>query len=215
MPITRDDIPDSGHLTLQDVSWRVYRCVAEAPDLFRLRTTYDQGNLDISEINARHGRYSALWSQLVTEVACERHHNIASFGRLVVLRKQKNRGVKLDACYWIQNELKVRSKMELRDKDLPPDLVIEIDVMPCSVNRLAIFQGFGFPEVWYWNGKKVKVLLLNEQGEYVESVRSIAFPNLRVAHLVPFLKLAIKENDTTMRLAFREWLNKNYPPSFE
>ncbi|MGB3683648.1 MAG: Uma2 family endonuclease, partial [Rubrobacteraceae bacterium] len=62
------------------------------------------------------------------------------------------------------------------------DLVIEVDITSSSINKLSIYSRLGIPEVWRYDGEKLEILQLRDEG-YVEVSESISLPGLKSAIL--------------------------------
>ena len=62
--------------------------------------------------------------------------------------------------------------------------------------------------MWRFDGQTIHVLLLNENGEYLPSEHSAAFPFLPVAQLVQFLTLDATMSETKAAQAFRAWVRE-------
>ena len=54
--------------------------------------------------------------------------------------------------------------------DPPPDLVLEVDITHPSLDKLSIFAAVGVPEVWRYDGERVRMLALAGDS-YVERVQ--------------------------------------------
>ena len=191
---------------LDGVSWRACQGLLRAFEgERRFRITYDRGKLEIMTLSAGHERPNHLLGRLVEALADELEIDIAGYGSLTIKRRREERGLESDECYWVQNESKVRNlkKLDLR-RDPPPDLVLEIDVTHSSLDRLGIYAALRVREVWRWDGKKLEVRVLDENGEYQLREYSVAFPFLRPAELVRFLNMAATHGETAMLRAFRE-----------
>lgn len=68
----------------------------------------------------------------------------------------------------------------------PPDVVVEVDVTRSSIDKLAVYQQFGVPEVWRHDGERLRILLLGEDG-YAEAPSSRTFPGLSAELLTRLL----------------------------
>jgi len=87
-------------------------------------------------------------------------------------------------------------------------LAVEIDITSRSIARLPIYAALGVPEIWRYDGKSLVCLLLRKD-DYAPSEFSLAFPKLRVADLLPFIRIAEEKSDQNASLkAFRAWLRK-------
>src|SRR5262249_22952610 len=195
---------------LDGISWRAYEKVLNAFEEERhLRITYDRGSLEIMTLSARPERSKHLLGQLVIMLALELEIDIAGYGSMTMKRRLKQRGLESDECYWIQNEAKVRNleKFDLR-RDSPPDLVLEIDVAHSSLDRLEIYATLRVAELWRWDGETLEVRVLQADGRSEVQEYSLAFPWLRPAQLVRFLKMGLTAGETSMLRSFQVWVRK-------
>ena len=110
---------------------------------------------------------------LVEVMAEEMGVDIERLGSTTFKRADLHKGFEPDSCFYIQNEERVRGKLEIDLlTDPPPDLVIEIDISHPSLNKLPIYVQVGVPEVWRYDGSQLQLLALNE-GQYEDSTHSI------------------------------------------
>lgn len=63
------------------------------------------------------------------------------------------------------------------ETDLPPDVVVEIDVSNESLSKFPIYAALGVTEIWLYNGRQARFYQLAE-GSYREVSCSLAFPAL-------------------------------------
>ena len=128
-----------------------------------------------------------------------------SFRSTTFRREEREAGFEPDACFYIQNEARVRGKdrIDLR-VDPPPDIVIEIDITHPCIPRQPIYARLGVPEVWRYDGERLEILLL-EGGEYVGSSESRALPGLTAAALSDLLAQSRGLEWKAWLLHVREW----------
>jgi Uma2 family endonuclease len=177
-------------LTLDDVDWGTYTRVLRALDERRLRITYDQGTLEIMTITHEHESDSRFLGRLAITLTEELNLPIKGGGTTTFRRRQKERGLEPDDCYWIASEPSVRGKrkIDLRG-DPPPDLAIEVDVTHSSLDRMAIYASLAIPEVWRYDGKVLTFNELQPDGSYAVIAHSKAFPIICPTDLMKFLPL--------------------------
>jgi len=126
-------------------------------------------------------------------------------------RRQRQKGLELDECFWIQHEAMMRNKTGIFNprKDPPPDLALEVEITRSAINRMGIYAALKVPEVWRWRKGSLEVCFLDEKGKYRLGQSSRAFPRFAPEKLVPFVELAKKEGELEMVRAFRGWRSKN------
>jgi Uma2 family endonuclease len=207
-PMTTTLLPQKIHqVLLENISWQTYQAllkdIEEQPGI---RMTYDHGTLEIMAPLRPHESAKKLIGRFIEALTEELGIEICSLGSLTCKREDLARGLEPDQCYYIQHESAIR---ELDDIDLtrdpPPDLAVEIDITYSSVNRLAIYEALGVPEVWRYDGKKLTIYYLENQ-KYEMRNDSPAFPKILVTELVRFLELRKTMGETSLIRSFREWV---------
>jgi Uma2 family endonuclease len=117
------------------------------------------------------------------------------------------KGLEPDECYYVQHAADVEGKDELDlKKDPPPDLAIEIDITHRSIPRLPIYAALGVPEVWRFDGLKLTVLILGDDGKYRPATSSLAFPFLPMETFSSFLLRLASEPQIAVLREFRDWV---------
>ena len=135
----------------------------------------------------RHERYKHWLGRFLETIAEELNKPIMPGGSMTFQREDLERGFEPDNCYWIANEPAVREKMTWEPEiDPPPDVAIEIEVSRSALKRMAIFAAFRIPEVWCYDGDELRIYLLQADGAYQRSERSLAFPSIPVKELARF-----------------------------
>jgi Uma2 family endonuclease len=194
--------PAEQRVVLYDVSWETYEhLLADHLDNSVPRFTYDRGVLAIVSPQPEHERINRTISLLVEMIAEEMELDVENLGSTTFKREDLQRGFEADTCFYIQNEERVRGKTELDlTVDPPPDLVIEIDITSPSLDRFPPFAGFGVPEVWRYDGRKVSILILDGESS-AETARSAALGPLTSEIPSRF----VEESKTLER---RDWMRK-------
>ena len=199
------------YLLLHNVSWEFYERFLEAIGDRRLRVTYDGENLEIMNVSRRHERTKKLLGRLIETLTYELNIPMSSGGSMTFQRKDLKRGLEPDECYWIANEKKVRVKRDLDfRKDPPPDLAIEVEISRGILDRQAIYERLGVPELWKFDGETLTVLRLRGNGtkKYAPATKSLCFPFLPVQELVRFLTIDENKSETEHMQAFVRWIRK-------
>jgi Uma2 family endonuclease len=201
-------IPESSGVVFQNVNWADYeaqlRIVGDRP----IRVIYDQGTMEVvmpsfgpEDEAYRLGR--------IIDTLTEELDLAVKAGRTTTHKRQDlDRGVEPDQCYWFaENALRMAGKSRLDLAiDPPPDLAIEVDITRSSLERLPIFGSMGIPEIWRIAAGSLQFLHLQPDGTYQPRDSSLAFPNLSVAQLVPFLDQGRSGEDTTWVRLFRAFV---------
>ncbi len=197
-------------LLLTDLSWDRYITIGELlADRPTLRLTYNRGTLEFMTISARHERFKHWLGRFVETIAEELEKPIAPGGSMTFQDEEQERGFELDNCYWIENEAAVREKLTWEPTiDPPPDLALEIEISRSALNRLGIFAAFRIPEVWCYDGKDLRIYLLQPDGTYLQSDTSRAFPTIPVKELVRFFPTVERTDYLSAVRAVRVWVRE-------
>jgi Uma2 family endonuclease len=191
---------------LTDISWPFYKAFCDELVDRRIRLTYDEGRLEIMVIKRPHEFYKTLLAKLVEQIAYFFEIPIASGGSMTCQREDLQKGFEPDECWWVAHEAVVRAREELDFAiDPPPDLAIEVEITRSLVSRVEIYASLRVPEIWRYDGKKLRFCVLSGDG-YSDATNSLAFPFLKPEHLEPFLKLDADKDETTRIREFVERL---------
>ncbi len=196
-------------LILQGVGWDFYeRILSEFEDSNALHFAYDDGFLEIEVPLFEHETANRILQNLVTAVCIEKEINLINAGSTTFRKRAKAKGVEPDTCFYIQNEPKVRGKIDINlENDPPPDLVIEVDIKSPSLNKMPIYAALGVGEVWLYEGEKVEFYKL--YGEFYQQIPiSVAFPFLSSEKATEFLHKGLKDSFLTWNKEVRNWVNE-------
>lgn len=205
---------DGQSILLYDVDWRTYVKVSGAFQERHIRFTYDRGTLEIITLSAEHERPSNLIALIIQVLAEELNLPAIGAGSTTMRSKKFLRGLEPDKCYYLKNAPLIlhKRRIDLRI-DPPPDLAVEFDVTSSSLDRMGIYAALNVPEVWRYDGKTLRVFLLGEDRQYLETDRSGNFPILPVAELNRFLNQWLEKDDTTIIREFRAWVQDKAAPA--
>jgi Uma2 family endonuclease len=155
-------------IVLHGVPWDTYQTLRNADENYHLRMTYDRGALEIVSPSRKHESISYVLGRMIDQWTLRHKIHIAAGRNTTFSRKDLERGLEPDNCYWITHEREIRRKdnVDLRF-DPPPDLVLEVDVTSSSIPKIPIYAALGVPEVWHWNDDdKLEVIRLSSSGDY-------------------------------------------------
>lgn len=202
-----DRMPADSVLIQHGVSWNDYEELLDAVgEAVSLRISYDEGTLQVMTLSQRHEKYSTLIERMVDRLSSFLRVRVLFYGSTTMRRKQKEKGVEPDACFYVQNASIVGTKDEIDfNSDPPPDVVVEIDLHHDSISKFPIYAALGVPEFWCYEGDVLTIYHLRE-GQYVASEASQALPLLTGEVLTKFLARIPKEDQYDILLAFEEWL---------
>ena len=187
------------------VDWDKYEQMAALLDGRHVRLTYDRGELELMTVSHRHEYQKHLLGLFLIEVIVQVDIDVHGGGSMTFKREDLERGLEPDECYWIQHEAHMRGKLDYDQlSDPPPDLVLEVEISRSVLNRMGIYAALKVPEVWRWDGQRLRFCLL-QRGKYVENSVSRSFPLIAAGELVRFLDMAQTMSETKLLRAFREW----------
>ncbi len=200
-------LPPDSFLIRENVSWEEYEDLLEqVVDATWLRISYDDGTLQIMTTGPKHENYATFIEAMVGIVRLRKRMNIRFFGSSTMRKKKKRKGTEPDACFYIQTAEALGKRIDLDfEKDPPPDVAVEVDITRHSISKFGIYAGLGVPEVWIYDGKELKIYLL-ELDEYRPGTKSRALPMLSGPILTQFLSQLREEGELQAILAFDEWL---------
>lgn len=198
---------DQQHIVLYDVSWSFYEHLLEELDNRPIRVTYDTGSLEIVRPLYIREHWKKCIGQLIAFMCLERDIKAIPAGSATFKRKDKEKGLEPDECYYVQHADRIRFKGQLDLLiDPPPDLAVEIDITSRSIARQPIYAALGVPEIWRFDGKRLGVLRLAADGQYHPQESSGVFPFLPMDGFNEFLmRFQTQEHNAVVR-AFRDWV---------
>lgn len=194
---------------IHDVSWKLYETLLDQLGDHAPRMTYDRGDLELMSPSPSHETFRRMLGRLIEMLTYELGIAIRSGGSTTFRRKDLQRGLEPDECYWIAHEQEVRAKKKIDlTRDPPPDLAVEIDISRSSLDRDSIYVALGVPEIWRFDGRTLRVYVRLASGRYRTTRTSAAFPFLPVQGLTPFLKLDPQRDETAQVREFVAWLRR-------
>jgi Uma2 family endonuclease len=137
------------------------------PENDGLRMTYDRGRLEIMSPSPRHEGFAHILGRLTDAWTEELNIPILGLRTMTCKREDIERGFEPDNCYYVRNEPRMWDKTDVDFLvDPPPDLALEIEITRGLVGKMAIYESFGVPELWQFDGRKLQVVELAEDGHY-------------------------------------------------
>jgi Uma2 family endonuclease len=212
LPLAKNP-PSPEPILLKGVSWQTYETLLADLERSgqRMYLTYDRGTLEIMPPSPFHERYKKLIDRVIDVITYELDIPIYALGSTTFRREDLERGLEPDECYYVQHE----SEMGARDtidlnNDPPPDLAIEMDYTHHAVDREDVYAALGVPEIWQFDGQRLRGHLRNAAGNYEPIDQSVAFPPLKLADVERFLLMAASTTQDAAVRAFRDWLRKTH-----
>jgi Uma2 family endonuclease len=195
---------------LHGVSWEEYESIGEAlRDRPNLRLTYDDGALEIMTTSHRHEVLKKWMGGAIEALVEECGLSLAVGGSMTFKKVRRRRGLEPDECYWIANERVMRGRTDY-DPEVhpPPDLALEVEVSRSAINRMALYATLGVPEVWRYDGERLRVFALGEDGAYHLRTGSAFFPGVPVEELPAFANPDQTKDYLSKLREFRTWVRQ-------
>lgn len=198
---------------LDNISWETYERLLAERDSAGTRFTYDNGVLEIMVVYVGHENPNRTLASLVEIVAEETGRDLYAAGEMTHKRADLKKGFEPDSCYYLDDHADaVRGRQELDVAiDPPADLVIEVDITRSSLNKFPISAAIGIPEVWRYDGERLRMYRL-DAGEYREIATSVALPPLTAVQATVFLQDCQKMKRMAWLRKVREWVRSNHAP---
>jgi Uma2 family endonuclease len=195
------------HMIFSNISWDTFERFLDDMGETHLRAAYLDGDLEFMTISLEHDSYGEWLGRLIFFVALEMKLPIRSGGSTTLKQALRKVALEPDRCFWIKHEKHMRRKKQWNSlTDPPPDLAVEIDITTSWLARLDIYAALIVPEVWRFDGKKLRVLVLGSDGKYRERTKSAAFPALPLDGLTRFLAKVDSTEETALIQEFTAWL---------
>jgi hypothetical protein len=198
------------HFVLPNVPWESYLAIGNAvPDRAGFRLTYDRGNLEFMTTSPRHEVYKHWLNRFIETIAEELNRPIAPGGNMTFQSEDLEKGLEGDEVFWIEHEPQMRGKLTWDSAtDPPPDLFLEIEVSRNVLDRLAICASLRIPEVWSFDGERIRVYQLQKDGSYHTSDTSRFFPEIPIGEIARFLNVETAPDYLSAVREFRAWLRR-------
>jgi Uma2 family endonuclease len=197
---------------IHNVDWEMYEKLLDAFLGHRnARLAYDRGDLEImAPPSYEHEGDGWVLGQMIYVLADECGLALIPGGSTTLKRSMKKRGIEPDKCFWLKEtgELAGVKRLDL-DLHPPPDLAVEVDVSPSSLNRFGIYAMLGVAEVWRIEGDDLRFHVRGPKKKFVEAAHSLAFPLIAPADLLPWLRKArATVNVLPVMRDFRAWVQQ-------
>jgi Uma2 family endonuclease len=204
----------AGAVVLKGISWDLYeKLLAQLEHAGQhIYLTYDRGALEIMAPSSFHERYKKVIGRLVEAMALELRIPIYGLGSTTFKRKDLERGLEPDECYYVQHEPQMgrKANIDLR-VDPAPDLAVEMDYTHHALDRSDIYAALGVPEIWQYDGEHLRGFSRNSEGAYDAIDTSIAFPFLKLADVERFIALAKSSTQDNAVREFCDWVRQTFP----
>ncbi|MEL7141203.1 MAG: Uma2 family endonuclease [Cyanobacteria bacterium J06643_4] len=192
-------------LLFHSLDWQRYQTLRKtlSPDR-TVRFTYAQGTLEVTRPLEIHEFSARLIERFVLILVFEMGMDLKTMGSTTLDKEALDRSAEPDDAYYIQNQALVAGRDVDLATDLPPDLVVEVDITHTDIDKLRLYAAMGIPEFWRYDGKHWRIYCLQEN-TYTEVDRSFTFPTVPKAKLYEFLAAA-RQNEMMAERELRNWV---------
>jgi Uma2 family endonuclease len=203
-------------VVLRGVSWQTYNVLVNEMESSGVRFTYDRGSLEMMSPSRDHERNKTLIGRMVEVFTEDLDIPMQAGGSTTWRKGDLQRGLEADECYYIQHEPQIcdREVIDL-SADPPPDLAIEVEIGRSILDKLAVYAALGAPEIWRYDGEALRVCLLQPDGTYADSARSLNLPQLLPQQAARFLGMRNQMRETQWARTFRQWVINEFRPGAE
>jgi Uma2 family endonuclease len=202
--------PAEHRVILHNTSWETYeRLMKERGENRVPRFAYDRGELEIMSPSTEHESIAYYIGLLAAVFAEEAGVDLYGAGSTTIDREDLERGFEPDACFYVRNAERIRSRPRIDlSLDPPPDLVIEVDITSSSLDKFSIYAQTGIHEIWRHDGERLAIFELRGK-EYVEVAESRTLPPLTSEALSRFIEESSSLDIVTWMRQVREWSRDN------
>ena len=205
-PITETEADQC--VVLRDIGWEGYsRLLQIRGERGVPRMVYLDGSLILMSPSFPHEHFKKRLGIFVEEVTVGLEIPCTPAGSTTFRRRAKRGGVEGDETYYLVNEAKIRGKKKLNLKiDPPPDLAIEVVWTHDADAAIEVYRRIKVPELWIYDHDKLRILVLQPNGRYVEVERSAAFPFLTATEITSWIQKPQSGPETTWIMEVRRWV---------
>lgn len=200
-------LPAGSDVFLRGQTWEDYEAIVESVgEASGLRISFDGENVKLMTLSTKHEKYVRFIEMIITAITLKFRKKILHFGAATMKSSRKERGSEPDCCFYIQNAELVAHKNSIDfSTDVPPDVVVEIDVHHSSMEK---FDKLKVPEFWLYDGERLRIYQL-ENESYRAVKKSLALPILKDDVLTDFLNRLENSDQHEMLLDFEKWLDES------
>jgi Uma2 family endonuclease len=196
-------------VVVRSLPWDAYIAIGDAFDSHReVRVVYQGGTLTLMVKSREHELFAERLGYFVAMIAVALCRPCEPCGRMTLRRRDVDAGVEGDKTFYLgPNATRMRGVKEVDlEVDPPPDLAVEVELTHAADEAVATYARLGVPEVWRFDAKRYALTFLRlEDGYYVESPVSAAFPELAPPRAVEQLRVAGDVGTTQWLAGLVDW----------
>lgn len=202
-------LPAGSEIRLREQTWEDYEEILESVgEAGGRRISFDGENVKILTLSTKHEKFVRFIEMMITALSLKTRKKILSFGSSTMKSSRYKRGSEPDCYFYVQNAELVADKDNLDfSRDIPPDIVVEIDVHHSSTEKFEIYSKLRVPEFWLSDGERLLIYRL-EGGSYTAVKKSSALPILTSDILSDFLGRLANSDQFEILLDFEKWLEE-------
>lgn len=178
--LTKLNLPDSEERRIfSNVPWWHYQSLLKSlGNSSAYYVHYLDGVLEIVSPSRRHESAKTRIGDLLFIYFLETDTDYFPMGSTTLRQENQNAGSEPDESYCIGSNKEI------------PDLAIEVIVTSGGINRLALYQRLGIPEVWFWQNGRLSLYHLRSDAsdQYVDT---FGYEQIDCSELLPGLDIAL------------------------
>lgn len=204
-PLSQIELTPGSALQIAGLTWERYGLLlSELGENRATRIAYDHGVLEIRRPGALHEVISQVLAAIILTLAEALGLDCNNLGFLRINRPDLAKGIEPDGCFYLQSAQVGQGMASNIPPELPPDLVLEVDIANRSDHKLPIYQAMAVPELWLYRQEELTILVL-QGGDYQPQPASRAFPNVSADQLNQWIQLRRTGTDITVMRAVRQF----------
>ncbi len=197
---------------IRDIGWDDYEELGKLlPPTFRL--AFDGSSLEIMVTGHLHDDYADALDTFFKAVAGALGVQFRPYRTASWTRPELERGIQADNCYYV-TAVKIKAGLigharKSNDaKDYPnPDLAIEVDLSPPKIDREGIYAALQVAELWTFDGTKLTISRLDENGQY-RAVEKSGFLPVRASEVPRWIIEEDQSDYEVWTQRIRAWAKK-------
>jgi Uma2 family endonuclease len=213
-PKRRTTLDGDQCVEMRGIDWKGYLTILRLRgERGRPKIVYLDGDLYLVTTSFPHERLAERLGIFVLEVVVALDIPCNPAGQTTFQRQKKKGGVEGDKTFYLANEARIRGKNDIDlQTDPPPDLAIEAVFTHAAQAAVEVYRRFGVPEVWLCDTEGLRILSLQEDGQYAEVAASAAFPFLTAAEIFSWVGRPQTVSESQWVKEVRLWVRETLIP---